>query len=66
MTPAELRKYISPKEAAELLGVSPGAIRDWATKRLVRSARIGPWGTNVRVHTDDLMLMVSLRSKNQP
>ena len=66
MTPAELRKYISPKEAAELLGVSPNTIRDWATKRLVRSARIGPWGTNVRVHIDDVMDMVTLRAKKQP
>ena len=61
MTPAELRKYISPKEAAELLGVSPNTVRDWARGRLVRSVRVG--AVTIRVHLDDLMLMVKLRDK---
>ena len=61
VTPAELRKYISAKEAAELLGVSPNTVRDWARGRLVRSALVG--AVSVRVHLDDLMLMVKLRDK---
>lgn len=59
----ELRNYISTREAADLIGVSPNTVREWCAKRLVRHVRIGPWGTNIRVHREDIAGMAAYRPK---
>jgi excisionase family DNA binding protein len=63
MMPAELRDYISPREAADLLGLSPNTIRAWARAGLVRSVTVGStnWGRRVRVHRGDVLGMVLAR-----
>lgn len=58
VTPAELRNYISTREAADMLGVSPNSVRGWCSRRLIRYLRVGPYGTNIRVHRDDIVGMV--------
>jgi len=57
VTPAELRNYISVKEAAALLGVSQGAIRKWAHAGMLRAYTIeaGGYYSRIRVHRDDVV-----------